>query len=192
MEVDTQPESLKHIYNTRAFQDGRYTLREGSPKHRLHVQDRFERCVLVSANQCTTSKVPPIPIGGSNVSLQCSTVWASNCTSGIYEGSETCPSSSPTQRIEISSVFGQHPNNWQEHSRGRESISQTAIGRSWVWDQPEKITTKSNTMHRDFGIHDQLPINVLQVADRQIEGDRANASKHCGRKCYRYASWLIS
>ena len=175
VEVDTQPESPKHVYNTRAFQDGRYTLSEGSPKQRrLHVQARFKRCIPVSANQCSTSEIPPISMGGSNVSLQCSTVWASNCTSGVYEASETCPSSSPSQRTETSSVFGRHPNNWQEQSRGRESISpgQTAIGRSWICDQSGKITTKSNTMHRVFGIHSQLPINVLQVADSQIEGDK--------------------
>ena len=166
VEVDTQPESPKHVYNTRAFQDGRYTLSEGSPKQRrLHVQARFKRCIPVSANQCSTSEVPPIPMGGSNVSLQCSTVWASNCISGVHEASETCPSSSPSQRTEISSVFERHPNNWQEQSRGRESISpgQTAIGRSWICDQSGKITTKA-TQCIEFQALREKMLSIRQLA----------------------------
>ena len=75
MEVDIQPEDPKHVHNMGAFQHGRYTLHEGSPEQRrLHVQARFEGCVPVSANQCSTSEIPPIPMGGSSISLQCSTI----------------------------------------------------------------------------------------------------------------------
>ena len=75
----------------------------------------FKGCVSVSTDQCSTSEVPPISMGVSDISLQCSTLWASIGTSGVYEA-KACPSSSLSQRSEISGTFGRHPDNWQEHS----------------------------------------------------------------------------
>ena len=175
MEVDTQPEGPECIHNTRAFQDGRYTFREGSPgQRRLHVQARFERCIPVSTDQSSTSEVPPISMAGSDISIQCSTLWAGNCTSCIHEASQACPSPPQSQGPEISGLFGRYPIDRERQGRCRASISsgETVVGGPRFCDQSGEVTIRSNTMHRISGIHGKLRLNDVHTANSKSEGNK--------------------
>ena len=110
MEIDTQPEGRKHVHSMQAFQNGRCLLSKRCSQ-RLCVQARLEICISISANQYSTLEVPTIPMAGTDVPLQCSSLWASNCTVHVHKASEAVLSSPQSQKSKDNSLFGQYPNN---------------------------------------------------------------------------------
>ena len=136
--------------------------------------DLKDACIPVSTDQCSTSEVPPISMAGSDISIQCSTLWAGNCTSCIHEASQACPSPPQSQGPEISGLFGRYPIDRERQGRCRASISsgEAVVGGPRFCDQSGEVTIRSNTMHRVSGIHGQLHLNDIHIANSKGEGSK--------------------
>ena len=157
------------------------------------MQARFERCVSLTANQCTSSEIPPISMRRSSVSLQSPTVWISNRAPGVHKPPEACSGSPPSQRTETCGIFGRYANNWEEKGRSRKSIQtdQADLGRAWLCDQPGKITTTGSPVYRVSEFRCQLPLDVYQAAEIQGERNQEQAQAGLSRSPIRQLARIV-
>lgn len=170
-----QFQRAKSILKIPAFQSGGYSHVTGScQRKRPPSRDRFERRILYHSNLEEPSKVSQIPLERYPPGIHVPPLWASFSTPGVHQDTKTSRSIVTQTRCTTDYLFGRHP----DHGRvSRDSQSPCQPGSQLanqlgLCDQPQKVSSKSQSTVRVSGVHSQLSnydsvLNPRQTSSNQ-------------------------
>ena len=131
VEADSEFEEAQSVCETRTLQDGRCSMREGSPPAgRLHVQNRSQGCLPVNSHPSRIKEVPEVFMGQQDISVHSTPLRSLSSASMLYQGNETGPCEVEVPSHTNGTTFGRLP----DIGKGKqETESHYKVVENYLW-----------------------------------------------------------
>jgi len=150
-QTSNQSQTSKCLYTLPSLQNGRFTSSERSvERERLHVQDRFERRLLLCSSSPESTKVYSFSMGGRTVRIPLSLFRACTSTSDFHETSQNSNCSIEKDLYQINNLSGRYSIDGKVHFRTEygQRHSNFSLSTVRISDKPEEISTDPNKDNR--------------------------------------------
>ena len=185
-ETCDKPETIKPVSEDRALQDGRHSHAERPAKsRRLDGKDRPERCLLHDSHCSGGQRVPQIPMEGSDVPVQLSSVRVVVSPVGLYQDHTAGCGSPAGDRPTYDHLHRRYPRHGGDRVSPQRPCDSSGVpaGEPGVGDKSPQIRTGPLTGNRIPGVHCQLQHNGAEATrgenkENQGRGRQSPAVRH--------------